>query len=81
MLPEGGWSEDTTSLDSGDSAGETVTLVQKLLAERGYDPGPADGLLGWKTIEAISLFQEQAGLPRTGEVDSSLIAALQDSPT
>ncbi|HEY7687387.1 MAG TPA: SEL1-like repeat protein, partial [Dongiaceae bacterium] len=80
MLPEGGWSEDTTSLD-GDSVGDTVTLVQKLLAERGYDPGPADGLLGWKTIEAISLFQEQAGLPRTGEVDSSLVAALQDRPT
>jgi localization factor PodJL len=80
MLPEGGWREDTTSLD-GDSAGDMVALVQTLLAQRGYDPGPADGLLGWKTIEAISLFQEQAGLPRTGEVDSSLVAALQDRPT
>ncbi len=56
------------------SDNELVALVQKLLAENGYDPGPPDGLLGTKTIEAISEFQGKAGLPQTGQIDTGLVA-------
>jgi localization factor PodJL len=62
------------------SENDRVALVQKLLAERGFDPGPADGLLGAQTIQAIAAFQEDAGLPRTGRIDSGLVAALQENP-
>jgi localization factor PodJL len=82
LMPEGGWTEgeNQTSVEiSSDS--ELVALVQKLLAENGFDPGPADGLLGRQTIEAISEFQSQAGLPKTGQIDGGLVAALQASST
>jgi localization factor PodJL len=80
--PEGGWadSENSTSVDLRDQ-NELVALVQRLLAENGYDPGPADGLLGAKTIEAITAFQGKAGLPKTGEIDAGLVAALQSPST
>ena len=50
LLPEGGWgdSESSTGVDAGDQQ-QLVALVQKLLAQNGYDPGPADGKLGSKT--------------------------------
>ena len=80
MMPEGGWGEDTTSLDL-QSEKSVVSLVQTLLAERGFDPGPADGMLGRQTIQAITAFQEQAGLPTTGQIDKGLVAALQDQST
>jgi localization factor PodJL len=82
MLPEGGWTEeDATSVEAPQSDNDLVALVQTLLAEKGYDPGPPDGLLGRKTIEAISIFQERAGLPTTGQIDQGLVAALQERPT
>jgi localization factor PodJL len=82
IMPEGGWSnaDNATSVEIS-SDGELVALVQKLLAENGYDPGPADGLLGRQTIDAISEFQSKAGLPATGKIDTGLVAALQAPST
>jgi localization factor PodJL len=82
LMPEGGWSdaEDSTSIQMSSDT-ELVALVQKLLADNGFDPGPADGKLGRQTIEAISAFQSQAGLPETGQIDNALVAALQASET
>jgi len=36
---------------------EDVMTVQRLLREKGYDPGPVDGVCGAKTIAAIRKFQ------------------------
>ena len=82
IMPDGGWSDSggSTSVDLRDQ-NELVALVQKLLAENGYDPGPADGKLGNKTIDAITAFQTKAGLPKTGKIDTGLVAALQDKTT
>ena len=80
MMPEGGWGEDSTSVEL-DTTTDLVALVQMLLAEQGYDPGPSDGLLGERTIQAIYQFQEEAGLPTTGEIDAGLVAALQAPST
>ena len=80
LLPDGGWRDDTTSVEAI-SENDVVALVQKLLAEKGFDPGPPDGLLGRQTIDAITSFQERAGLPRTGQIDNVLVAALQEQPT
>jgi peptidoglycan hydrolase-like protein with peptidoglycan-binding domain len=68
--------DDTVALSENDR----VALVQKLLAERGFNPGPADGLLGAQTIQAITAFQEDAGLPKTGQIDNGLVTALQENP-
>ncbi|HEX9903788.1 MAG TPA: peptidoglycan-binding protein [Propylenella sp.] len=80
MLPENGWGEDTSSVEVR-TDNDLVALVQKLLSDRGFDPGPADGLLGRQTIEAITRFREQAGLPAKGLIDNGLVAALQERST
>jgi localization factor PodJL len=92
-MPTGGWgdTQDSTSVEvqpaeDGGQTGSTlsendlVALVQKLLTGQGYDPGPADGLLGNRTIQAIVDFQSRAGLQPTGQIDSDLVEALQASP-
>jgi localization factor PodJL len=80
VLPEGGWGDDTTSVEA-ETDNELVALVQKLLAEKGFDPGPADGLLGRQTMDAITAFQEQTGLPKTGTIDEGLVEALKAQST
>jgi localization factor PodJL len=80
QMPDDGWGEDNSNVEVK-SDNELVALIQKLLAENGYDPGPPDGLLGEKTIEALSAFQGKAGLPQTGQIDEKTMAALQAPST
>ncbi len=87
LMPEGGWSDQRSSisveaqpekeLGSTLSENDMVALVQKLLTEKGFNPGPTDGLLGQRTIEAILSFQGEAGLPKTGRIDPTLLDALK----
>ena len=55
---------------------ESRRQVQQRLREAGFDPGPADGLLGPRTRDAIRRWQESAGLPATGYLDSATAEAL-----
>ena len=36
---------------------DTITKVQKALKEKGFDPGPIDGLMGSRTSKALRDFQ------------------------
>ena len=54
----------------------TVT-VQQELARRGYNPGRIDGVLGAQTEAAIRDFQDDNGLPITGEVSLELVNYLR----
>jgi hypothetical protein len=56
---------------------KSVQEAQTLLAELGYDPGPADGLMGARTKDAIREYQKAAGLPVDGRVTRRLIAHLK----
>ena len=47
-----------------------VMKIQTLLAEQGYDPGPADGVAGPKTRDAVRAFQRTIGVAETGQIDS-----------
>ena len=58
---------------------ESRRLVQQKLQEEGFDPGPADGLLGPRTRDAIRRWQERAGLPATGYLDSAAVEILLGS--
>ncbi len=51
---------------------ESLADVQSALASLGYDPGPADGVMGSRTRTAIEQFQRASGLAPNGEVDSAL---------
>ena len=51
--------------------------VQTLLKAAGYDPGPADGLMGPKTRTAIASFGESHGVELTPEPQLKLLEALR----
>jgi len=51
--------------------------VQQELAGRGYNPGPADGVLGGRTRAAIRHYQGDHGLPVTGDVSLELVNHLR----
>jgi localization factor PodJL len=59
---------------------DPVSTAQALLAQLGYDPGPADGKIGERTRLAIERFQAERGLPVTGAVDEALVQALAEQP-
>ena len=50
--------------------------MQERLAAAGFDPGPADGVVGARTRAALRAFQEARGLDPTGEPDGSSLAEL-----
>jgi peptidoglycan hydrolase-like protein with peptidoglycan-binding domain len=50
-----------------------VKAVQRELATRGYDVGPADGKLTDKTRAAISAYEGSEGLPVTGQASDDLL--------
>ena len=49
----------------------SVAEMQRRLLSLGYQPGPADGKSGAKTVEALKKFQSANQLPPTGKLDSS----------
>jgi len=53
-----------------------VMVLQRLLNQMGFKAGPVDGVAGRKTRAAISLYQEGAELPVTGQITSSLEARI-----
>lgn len=56
-----------------------VQQVQIALIRLGYDPGPADGLIGDRTTRSVRAFQQQAGLPVDGRVTPTLYGILRDA--
>lgn len=58
-------------------APDAVREAQRLLGRLGYDAGPADGILGGRTIEAVRQFERDRGLAVTGRIDERLLEALK----
>jgi membrane-bound lytic murein transglycosylase B len=54
--------------------------LQRLLAERGFDPGKIDGQLGPMSRTAIRGFQKKAGLPADGYAEYGLLELVRKSP-
>ena len=58
--------------------------IQRGLAALGYDPGPADGIYGRKTSNAIEAFQANNALPATGDdwelLGKQVAAAIKSRP-
>ena len=62
---------------AADRQQETVRQSQLYLAALGFEPGPADGLIGRRTRDAVQKFQRQAGLTPTGRITEELLLLLQ----
>ncbi len=56
-----------------------IRFVQTRLAQLGFTPGPADGVLGQKTREAIKKFEYSRKIPVTGKISRTLVDALSRS--
>lgn len=48
------------------TTGADVRLLQQVLTQRGFDPGPVDGAYGPLTRNAVATFQRASDLPVTG---------------
>ena len=53
-----------------------VVDVQRMLTEQGFDPGPADGAPGRRTIAAVEAFQEREGMQVDGKITRELVKRL-----
>src|SRR5215472_15116675 len=53
-----------------------VIIVQQLLAQRGFDIGPPDGIVGPRTMAVVAQLQRRAGMPVTGYPTQQLLEAL-----
>jgi formylglycine-generating enzyme required for sulfatase activity/TPR repeat protein len=52
---------------------EQIVEAQRLLARLGYAPGPADGIIGNRTTNAIKAYQKTSGLSEDGVVTKRLL--------
>lgn len=55
---------------------EIVRAVQRRLAERGYEPGSADGVIGAGTRAAVLAYEQDHRLPLTAEPSEALLQHL-----
>ena len=61
---------------ASDLRAEFISTVQSALKGSRQDPGPVDGDLGPKTLDAIRAFQEAKGLSVTGRLSPETMDAL-----
>ena len=56
---------------------ELTRRIQMLLLERGFNPGPADGVAGKQTLSALTAFQKSRGLPTTNGINAKAFGQLK----
>ena len=56
-----------------------IARAQALLSQLGYQPGPADGMMGARTRSAIRDFRRSEGLTVSDRVDSTLLSRLEQA--
>lgn len=57
----------------------TVLEIQRELNQRGYSAGPADGLMGSRTREAIQAYQREQDLLVDGQASAALLSHLRST--
>jgi len=63
------------------SGAALIKKIQTALSRLGYDPGPADGRTGTRTINAIRQFQDRSTLPVDGKPSNALLQKLEHAAT
>ena len=56
---------------------ERIQWVQQRLTDKGYAPGPVDGMWGPRTARALRAYQQEQGLQTTGEINEASLQALR----
>lgn len=75
LVKAGGFTEWREVVCSSDVTTDLVKAVQKALKAKGYDPGPADNVMGAKTKAALVKYQKDNGLP-VGNLDFETLESL-----
>jgi TPR repeat protein len=55
-----------------------IAELQRLLGTLALDPGPADGVPGAKTVEAVKLYQQMGGLKVDGKLSRNLLEQMRE---
>lgn len=66
-----------SSQDERKTKSNLIMDIQKALRDLGYNPGPADGKSGSRTVSAIKAFQRDQGITQDGKMDELLLALLE----
>lgn len=69
-------SKESQIIGSVDIYNPRVEEIQRILGDAGFDPGPTDGRMGWRTRDAIREFQKAKGLTAHGKIDPKTWEAL-----
>jgi tetratricopeptide (TPR) repeat protein len=69
-------SPPSKSIDSKTSKTNLVRKVQQNLSRLGYNPGPADGIIGPKTRAAVKAFQRDNDLKIDSRINEALLEQL-----
>jgi peptidoglycan hydrolase-like protein with peptidoglycan-binding domain len=51
---------------------DVIKQIQKALQNAGHDPKYIDGVMGWRTTEAIKAYQKEKGLAVGGLTDETI---------
>lgn len=57
-----------------------ISDIQTALQSKGFEPGPIDGVVGWRTMAAVNSFQEKNNLPTDKYLNVATIKALGVAP-
>jgi len=55
---------------------ELTKEIQKMLKDKGFDPGPIDGIAGSKTLSALTKYQKKNRLPLTNRINAKAYGQL-----
>ncbi len=58
-----------------------ITSIQNALKAKGFNPGPIDGVIGWRTMRAVKSFQSKNNLPVDKYLNIQTVKALGVSPS
>ena len=68
--------EKTYEANAPSDQTELTKEIQKMLKEKGFDPGPIDGIAGSKTLSALTEYQKKNGLTSTNGINAKAYGQL-----
>jgi membrane fusion protein, multidrug efflux system len=74
--PEANGADGDQPQQQAELGSDAVAATQEALNGLGFDAGPVDGVMGERTRDALSAYQQQNGLPPTGELDRASFDSL-----
>jgi peptidoglycan hydrolase-like protein with peptidoglycan-binding domain len=74
-------SASSAAASSAPQTSNMVAATQANLARLGYRPGPVDGRMGEKTSAAIRQYQQDNGLPVSGELNGQIAMDIEKKAT